>query len=117
MSKTVNDAITIVDYVAPAAPNKYDAHVDALIQAGEGKAVAITVPRGANKEGAPLEGKDAGRPDRVAFQKAAGARGFTARVRSLTESGDDVTITFTLQPKIERKTAESDSVDDVAVTE
>jgi len=111
MSKNTETGITIVDFVAPATTSKYDAHVDALIQAGEGKAVAITVPVGVNREGVPLEGSDAGRPDKVAFQKAANAKGYTARIRGSVIEGESVTVTFTLSPKIERKPAAADEAE------
>lgn len=119
MTKTTD--FKIVAIVPKAVSSKYDAHVDALIEAGEGQGIEITVPRGANKDGVPFEGSDAGRPDRVAFQRAANAKGYTARVDSQTENGDDITIVFKLTPKVERKTsedaAESASVEDVAATE
>lgn len=86
-------AIQIVDFVEAEKVNPYTEHVTALIAAGEGKAIQVTVPVADELK------------TRLKFGKAANAQKKTARVKNVDTSKvtvkDDVevgevTITFVL---------------------
>lgn len=89
----------IEEFTVEAPANPYTDAVQALIDAGPGKALSITVPRGAKRDGTPGDGG----ADRLKFQQAANAVGRTARVRKTEDAGDgNVKITFTLTDKHNR---------------
>lgn len=89
----------IEDYTPVTAANPYTAHVEALLAAGEGKQLGITVPQGTKQDGTPGDGAK----DKLAFQQAANAADRTARVVSETDNGDGtVTIKFILTAKNKR---------------
>ena len=101
-----NVSFQIEDFTAEAAANPYTEAVAALAQAGEGKALSITVPRGTKRltdeekaAGAEPQPGNGGK-DRLLFQQAANAAGHTARVRKeeVTEDGQ-IKLTFTLTAK------------------
>lgn len=86
---STNPVFEIDDYQAPEQANPFEAHVDALIKAGEGKVMTIRVAtERANR-------------DKVLFQKAANAADKTARVVSTAEDEGkgETAITFRLKPK------------------
>lgn len=94
--------ISIVDFTEPEKVNPYAEHVTALIAAGEGKALNVTVPV------ADLA------KTKLKFAKAANAQNKTARVKGVDDSAvkadkegvetGDVTITFTLTEKHKPRT-------------
>lgn len=80
--------IVIGEYVEEAKPNPYVAHVAALIEAGEGKSVTITVPFDGIKKA------------QFKFARAANDAGKTARLRNTVEDGKgNVALVFTLVEK------------------
>jgi len=90
MAKAQTPKFVIEDYVAPVSqsgPNPYEEHVDALIEAGEGKTLAITVPTEQVAGNVRL------------FQKAANAKDRTARKVSTTEDGDNTVVRFRLKAR------------------
>lgn len=95
--------IELVDFAPATKANPYAEHVATLAAAGEGKALAITVPAGTKRptdeqKAAGLPGDSAnGQKDRLLFQKAANEAGHTARLRSTEDVGNGmVKLTFTL---------------------
>lgn len=79
--------LEIIDYVAPIAENPYAGAVEALLEAGEGKAARIVVPLvKANTE-------------RNKIGKAANDLDKTARFVAREEDADSVTFTIILTPK------------------
>lgn len=93
---------TIVDFVAPQKVNPYTEDVQNLIDAGEGKALKLTVPVADFAK------------TKLKFAKAANALDKTARVQDVDDSKvivdkddkevGDVTITFTLTEKHKPRT-------------
>lgn len=92
-------AIEIEDYTAPVAANRYDGDVADLIAAGAGKRGKITVPKGEKVT-----------TEKLAFQNAAKAKGFSARVKlEETDEKGNTVLGFVLFDK--RKPRESASVE------
>lgn len=92
-------AIEIEKYIAPTPTNRFDADVKALAEAGADVIGKITVPKGEKVASAKL-----------AFQNAAKAAGFSARVKLEqpdTKTGDTV-LGFVLYEK--RKPRDSATV-------
>lgn len=93
---------TIVDFVAPEKVNPFTEDVKALIEAGEGKALKLTVPVADFAK------------TKLKFAKAANAENKTARVQEVNDENvivdkdgnevGDVTITFTLTEKHKPRT-------------
>lgn len=98
MSFEIVDATPVVKTV------KYADAVDALKAAGEGKAIRLTVPRGTKRDGTPVDAGKGGGKDRIAFQQAANAAGYTARVRLISEDDAEQTavLEFTLTEQHKR---------------
>lgn len=89
----------IIDFTETKPVNEYAADVQALIEAGPGKALQITAPLGQTRDGKEGNGDRA----RLKFQSAANDAGYTARVRAEDRPGDGtVTFTFTLTTKHKR---------------
>lgn len=87
----------IEDIATETVENPYTGHVDALIEAGEGKQLTIVVDRGTKRDG--VTPGDGGK-DKLAFQQAANAKGFTARVvkEAVQEDETKVALSFKLTP-------------------
>lgn len=89
----------IEDFAPEAPANPYTEAVQALIEAGEGKALTITVDRGTKRDGTPGDGQK----DRLAFQQAANEAGYTARQRKEADAENgQIALTFTLTTKHKR---------------
>lgn len=115
-TKNSETGFTIVDAPVPTeVANPYSGAVTALIDAGEGKALAISVPRGRRRDGTPGDGVKA----RSYFQRAANKHGYTARIAGTSYDSDEtMTITFVLSEMRKRKgstdATSPDTIDDVA---
>jgi len=89
----------IEDFAPETAANPYTDAVQALIEAGEGKALTIVVDRGTKRDGTPGDGQK----DRLAFQQAANEAGYTARQRKEADAENgQIALTFTLTTKHKR---------------
>lgn len=110
---------TIIDFTPEAKANEYDADVQALIEAGEGKAYQVTVPLGtlSEKSGEYLNAAK----HRRLFNAAANAQGKSARVRGAEkdDKAGTMTYTFVLTDLITRprKAADSDTPETGAAEE
>lgn len=108
-----NPIFTIDEFIADEPVNPYAEIVQALADAGEGRAATITVKRGIRRDRTYAEGER----DRLLFQQAANAIGYTARARKLSATDDKsmVAVTFTLtklhaRAGVPRKRKSDDSV-------
>lgn len=90
----------IEDIATETVENPYTGHVAALIEAGEGKQLTIVVDRGVKRDQTPGDGGK----DKLAFQQAANAAGYTARVVKETVQEDEtkIALSFKLTPKNKR---------------
>lgn len=95
----------IVDFVEPVTVNPYTEYVQALADAGAGKALAIDVERGLTKDGAPAMGTK----ERIKFQKAANELDYTAKVQAEEVLSDtEIRFTFTLTERHKRGSAKGE---------
>lgn len=112
----------IEDIETAETVNPHTDAAQALVNAGEGKQLTITVERGTKRDGTPGEGSR----DKLLFQQAANALGFTARVVKVAPVEDDETkvkLSFKLRPINKRAgkprgaSAESENVETVETVE
>jgi len=91
---------SIEDFTPETKANEFAPAVQLLIEAGAGKVLPVTVPRGEKRDGTPGNGVR----DRVLFQKAANDAGYTAKVvdEVINEDEGTVTLKFTLTQKHNR---------------
>lgn len=89
----------INEYQPATKANPYAEHVAALIEAGEGKTITITVPEADENK------------NRLAFQRAANDADKTARVVSLTTEDGKSRIEFILKPREKRAKVVNEATD------